>query len=281
MNDTPYSSRDLYLNSDDADRTVGDDTNFCVFFFKSIVDVPPEINISIKIKDAQIPVSFSNVNSNTNTFVYSPIGSSKVTTIITDGNYTSLSLRDKFNTDLSGIFTITYDSTRNKYTITKASGEFTLHKESGLIRILGFTVKDHISSNGVLISDSIVDLSGLGGIFVQTNFITANQDSKTKNLTSILQKIPINQSGNGVVFYNNKTDSKSTIFEKSINELHIRLLDEDQNLLAMNNGRWRMTISLDFTYQNKYRQFESREQLIRRLPVRKKKDFILQNNITK
>tara|TARA_R100000951_G_C2647212_1_gene182944 strand:- start:1899 stop:2753 length:855 start_codon:yes stop_codon:yes gene_type:complete len=276
---TPYSSREIYLNSDDADRTIADDTNFCIFVFKSIVEVPQNVNILLSIKDAQIPVSFTNVNSNNNTFKYT-IGATTTSISIAVGNYTANTLRDKLNTDLAGVFTFTYDSTTNKFTITHVSSDFTLESDSGLIRVLGFTVKDHVSTSQSVTSDSVVDLSGLGGIFIQTNYITSSQDSKTKNLTSILQKIPINQSGNGIVFYTNKSGYKTQIFEKNINEIHIKILDEDQRLLDMNKARWRLTLGLDFVYQENYRDIETREQLLRRLPVRKKTQLIAKNNIS-
>ena len=275
---TPYSSREIYLNSDDANRKLGNDTSFCVFTFKSVVEVPSNVNILLSVKDAQIPVSFTNVNDNTNTFIYTISG---VTTTFTlaNGNYTANTLRDALNTGLSGIFTFTYDSTKNKFTITHASSDFIIESSSGLIRILGFTVIDHTSSSNTITSDSVVDLSGLGGIFIQTNFLTSSQDSKTKNLTSILQKIPINQTGNGIVFYTNKNGYKTQIFEKSVNEIHIKLLDEDQNILNMNNARWRITLGLDFIYQENYRNVESREDLMRRLPVRKKTQLITNKKI--
>lgn len=277
---TPFSSRELYLNSDDATAIIGDDTSFCIFSFKSVVEVPPEVNILLSVKDAQIPVSFTNVNSNNNTFKYTIGGvPGSTSTTIPVGNYTANTLRDKLNTVLTG-FTFTYDSTTNKFTINHVSSDFTLESDSGLIRVMGFTVSNHSSSSQSITSDSVVDLSGLGGIFIQTNFITSSQDSKTKNLTSILQKIPITQQGNGVVFYTNKNGYKSQIFDKSINEIHIKLLDEDQNLLNMNKARWRLTLGLDFVYQEKLREFETREQLIRRLPARKKSEILTRKNIS-
>lgn len=275
---TPYSSREIYLNSDDADRKIGNDTSFCIFVFKSVVEVPTNVNILLSVKDAQIPVSFTNVNNSTNTFIYT-IGVTTTTFTLANGNYTANTLRDALNTGLSGIFTFTYDSTKNKYSITHASSDFIIESSSGLIRILGFTLTDHTSSSNTITSDSVCDLSGLGGIFIQTNFLTSSQDSKTKNLTSILQKIPINQSGNGVVFYTNKNGYKTQIFEKTVNEIHIKILDEDQNTLDMNNARWRLTLGLDFVYQENYRSIESREELIRRLPVRKKTELITNKKI--
>ncbi len=199
---------------------------------------------------------------------------------VTVGNYTANTLRDSLNTLLNGVFTFSYDSIKNKYTITKSGGEFTLESNTGLLRVLGFTIKDHISSSSVITSDSVVDLSGLGGIFIQTNYLTPSQDSKSKNLTSILQKIPINQQGNGIVFFTNKTGYKTQIFEKNINEIHIKLLDEDQNLLNMNNARWRITLGLDFVYQEKLRNTETRQELIQRLPQRKKTYISNKKNIT-
>ena len=275
---TPYASRELYLNSDDADTTVGDDTNFCIFTFQSVINVPPEVTILMSVKDAQIPVSFSNVNSNTNTFIYT-IGVTTTTRTIDVGNYSANNLKDELNTLLTGVFVVTYSAITNKYTFTHASADFTINEESTCLRLLGFTITDHTSSSYIATSNSVVDLSGLGGVFIKTNFLTSSQDSKSKNLTSILQKIPITQAGNGVVFFNNKSGFKTAIFEKNINEIHIQLLDEDQNLLNMNNAQWRMSLGLDFIYPSAFRQFETREQLLRRLPPRKKSDLFLKNNI--
>lgn len=276
---TPYSSREIYLNSDDADTVVGGDTSFCTFMFKSVVEVPTNVNILLSIKDAQIPVSFTNVNDNTNTFIYT-IGVTTTTFTLINGNYTANTLRDALNSGLNGIFTFSYDSSRNKYTITHASTDFIIESNSGLIRILGFTIKNHTSSSDNITSDSVADLSGLGGVFIQTNFLTSSQDSKTKNLTSILQKIPVTQSGNGIIFYTNKSGFKTQISEKAINEIHIKILDEDQNILNMNNARWRITLGFDFIYQENFRGVESREDLLRRLPVRKKSILVTKKNIS-
>lgn len=275
---TPFSSREIYLNSDDAERKVGNDTSFCVFSFNNVAQVNDNINILLSVVDAQIPVSFTNVNSNNNTFVYK-ISNTIVSVSLAVGNYTVNSLRDGLNLLLNGIFTFTYDSIKNKFTITHASTDFTLELNTGLLRVLGFTIANHQSSLSIITSDSVADLSGLGGIFISTNFLTTSQDSKSKNLTSILQKIPITQQGNGVVFFTNKTGYKTQIFEKNISEIHIKLLDEEQNLLDMQNARWRITLGLDFVYQEKLRDAESRQQLLQRLPQRKK-TFLMNKKIS-
>ena len=275
---TPYSSREIYLNSDDADRRIGDDTSFCIFTFESLVTVPENIAILLSLKDAQIPVSFLNINDNNNTFVYQ-VGGVITSVSLSTGNYTANTLRDNLNTLLNNIFTISYDSIKNKFTITHASTDFTLESNTGLLRVLGFTVKDHISSSNFITSDSIADLSGLGGIFIKTNYMTQSYDSKTKNFSSILQKIPITQQGNGVVFFNNKSGYKTQIFDKIISEIHIQILDENQNILNMNNAQWRMTLGLDFIYRENFRKVDSRNEVLSRLPVRKKTLLVGKNNI--
>lgn len=244
--DTPFSAKQIYLKSQNAQIRSGENTD-CVFFFQNNpISVNPNVSILISIVDCQIPVSFYTITVNNNTLKYSINSADQTDIVIPPGNYTTETLRTYLNQNFNGI-TVEYISSTNKYRFSHGSNAFVIKSESTCLKFLGLSDVDHSSLNNAVTSDKTIDLSGVTAVYVDSNFMTQNLDSANQ-VSSILAKIPVNAGSDAIQFYTNKTGYKSEIQLKTISTIRIRLIDQDSNLIDLNGAHWQMTLQCDFRY---------------------------------
>ena len=193
--DTPFSAKQIYLKSQNAQIRSAENTD-CVFFFQANpISVNPNVSILISIVDCQIPVSFYTITVNNNTIKYSINSVDQTDIVIPPGNYTTETLRTYLNQNFNGI-NVEYIASTNKYRFSHGSNAFVI--KSGFVnKFLGLSDADHASSNNELISDNTIDLSGVTAVYVDSNFMTQNLDSGNQT-SSILAKIPINAGSDAI-----------------------------------------------------------------------------------
>lgn len=71
---------------------------------------------------------------------------------------------------------------------------------------------------------------------------------KNSTRDNIISKIPVDVPSGSVLIWRNLTNHKTMINEKTINEIEIKITDENDDLLDLNakNVHWTCTIQLDF-----------------------------------
>lgn len=239
---TPYSKRQIFLNSVDASFYLnGAYKSSILFYFNEHISVPPYLDIVMKVENASIPISVYNVNY-TNNELYID----NILYTIPVANYSSYQLRDQLNTLLSGVsITITYDSKTNKYTFTSTSN-FTINSSSSCLSLIGFDSGDHTSIAYQLTSNYMIDLSGIRVINVATNLTSNNIDSYNKGKNNVLCSIPVSVSKYGLNVVDYSSSNYVKINDKNINYILISLYDENFNYINLNNVDWTMTIEFSF-----------------------------------
>ena len=241
----PISSRQIYLNSKDAEKINPEFTSDCFFFFKEIIAPPtPNIEMLLSVVSASIPMSFYVVNSTNNKLVYN----TNQTHIIPSGNYNATELKNELET-ISIFSSVTYCSKFNKLTFTGVSS-FTIEETSSCLKLLGLTKKQQTSSGNTLVGDSVVNLAGISGLYLHTNLLNNNLDSRTGMFSNIIARIPVDTAPNGILQYASQNEFKTVINDTVIDVLRIQIEDDEQNLVQLNEQEWAITLQIDF--QNKH-----------------------------
>lgn len=249
--ETPFSSQQIYLDSDDADIYINGKTSDCIWAFRDIIIAPPSIELLLSVVNITIPISWYVIDSNRNTIKWSLNGVDQSDITIPQGNYSATEFEDELNT-LFGSITVIYSTTQNKYTFSHASQDFVIKITTTCLSQLGFSSGNHSSSGYTLTSDQIIDLSGVKSIQLRSNFTTNSLETKTKGFSSILAKIPVPLAQGSILVYTNKTGFKSKLTNSHINYIRLTLEDHDNKPLELNNIEWSCTLQIDYQKERRY-----------------------------
>lgn len=249
--DTPFSSQQIYLDSDDAYHINGKNSD-CVFTFHDIIIAPPEIDLLLSVVNITIPISWFTIDSTKDTIVWSLNGVDQSSVTITHGNYSATQLEDELNTQFSSIITVAYNDITNKFTFTHASQDFVIKGDTTCLEQLDFSSTNHTSSSSSLTSNRIVDLAGVKTVQLRSNFQTNSLESKTKGVSTMIAKIPVPLSSGSILVYTNKTGFKSKLSNTHINYIRLTLEDNDNMPLELNGIEWSCTLQVDYQKQRRY-----------------------------
>ena len=235
----------IYLNSKRANKYINGLTADCIFHLPHI-NVRKSTNISVTVLNAQIPMSFYNVNANNDKLVYSVNGSENQEIHFIRSNYNINTLKDHMMALLGTGFKITYSPSSNKLTITHDTYEFILKESSTCFELLGFSKQDHDSFTRSVRSDNVVNLFTVRNLQITSdNFILNNINPWAPNNSNILAAIPIDTTFNGIISYANIHDVKSEINNtRNLTNLHIKITDQDNETIDFNSCNWSITLLL-------------------------------------
>ena len=242
---TAYVPVEVYLNSRYASFYVNGTTynSDMVFYFKTPITRAIDYNFKLSLKNFTFPLSFYTIDSGNNSLY---INGTLYT--LTIGNYTATTFKTMLSTVLTG-FTITYNSTTNKLTFTRASS-FTFNSTSTCLTELGF--KDGVSYSSTansLTSIQSINLSGqYNVVYVDVpNFTTFNLSSYNNARSSILSSIPIDVAPGSIMNYANTYDSHTIVQEDHISFFHVRILGEDLvTPVNFQGSDWNMTLEIGY-----------------------------------
>lgn len=235
----------IYLNSKKANKYINSYTSDCIFHLPHI-HVSKTKKVSISVLHAQIPGSYYNINSTNNKLVYSINDGSIQTVLLQPSNYNVNTLITHIESLLEVEFDITYSVSSNKLTITHNTYDFKLDDSSTCFELLGFSSMNHESVLQTLVSDNVVNLFTIRTLQIcSDNFILNNIDSFNPNNSNILASIPITSSFNSIISYSNPHDVHSEINNtRNLTNLHIKITDQDSNVIELNNAHWSITLLL-------------------------------------
>ena len=122
---------------------------------------------------------------------------------------------------------------------------FTFLNSSTCFELLGFKHNISYSSTPLKLTSSICcNTFTIKNIYVSSdNFILNNVDSNNHNRSNIICSIPVKGLYNSILFY--EDSSKHLVYKlDNIVNLHIKLTDQDNYLLDMNNLHYTLTIEI-------------------------------------
>ena len=235
----------IYLNSKYADKYSDGGISDCEYIIPESIEIPDGFHIYLSVVSCLIPFSFYNINENNNKLIYSFDGGTMYNITIPIGNYNINDLV-KYLKSVMTNFTITYNSLQNKLTFFYQNIDFMFMSNSTCLSILGFNNNTTIiSTYKTLTSTSCVDLYIIKNIQVNSNLITYNINKLQKNNYCILCSIPVSNQPFSLIEYINRTNFKTNLFVNKIRRIHIKLTDENGNILNLNGCHYVMTLQLD------------------------------------
>jgi hypothetical protein len=234
----------LFLNSGYADIKPNGDTSICVYTFPQIT-IPDGHYIFLSLQNAVIPYSFYSINENNNVLYF--LSNSINTTITIDtGNYNINQLIDALKIQLGALYTITYNTIKNKITITNSTYEFTIFSNGTLNKALGFSqTQNTVSISRTATSQDCVNLNSIRAINIDIDMPTYNINVAQKLNQNILATIPVITQPFGMINYINQNNFRINMYMNKMESIRIKLLDNANNLLNMNNVNYQLTLQID------------------------------------
>jgi hypothetical protein len=230
-----------------------------LFNFRNLLsDEQHVLKSEVIVLNAQIPVSYYVVNEYNNTLTVSGFAVPTTTITVDPGNYNANTLI----TELKAQFKAS-NVTFTNIKINKASGKliftsniFFGYKFSGsMIDILG-TTTDEISVNTTYKCIYPLNLLGVQKLSIKSEALSVQSVSSVDySYSNTLVTIPSDVSPFSMINYNSQSDvNKNILNMRVVNEIDIKIYDENNNLVNFNNLDWNLTIVI--TTEIKYDQPE-------------------------
>lgn len=243
-------TRIININSKHASLNNADKLSDVVFKFKNILrDEEDIIYTTVGLLNAQIPISFYNVNINNQTLYYTVNGTA-YTLVIPESNYNATSfmpvLKAQFALGAHGkTLAITQNRLNGKFNIT-VSGYTLVINASPLNYVIGLN-----TSNSYTITSSYnciypCNFLGVKKIMIYSTALASYcYDSYTGGGSNLIATISVNDAPFGMISFNAQMDSFSRIKQSRINEIDIQLRDENYALIDCNGTDWTLTLQLN------------------------------------
>ena len=252
---------EIYLNSKTATQYLDNNVADCIFTIPNIeIDILKE-DVYIAVRNAVIPYSWYVVNS-TNNKLDITIDGTAYSISIPLGNYNVNTLATQIKTEIdaiqiqhsiSGTFSISYLGKLNKYHYFHTTKQFSFLSTSTCFELLGFKDGQTYIASALpfqqikheLTSTIGINLFVVRAIYVNSNnFILQNINNSTPSNAGILASISVTGNPNSIIHYENTTSKHKIHTLNNINNLHIKLTDQDGDLLELNSINWSMTLEI-------------------------------------
>ena len=237
------SSIKCYLESKKAYTTFNETHK--KFKLLNPISIKPTEKIIMNVLDAEIPVSFYNINSNNSRTISYNVGGA-LSQVIAVGNYSGEAIATLITTN--SLF-CSYNELTNKFSF-KSSNSTAGTIETN--QILGITsqLTLNATAGAVVEAQQQGKFSGINNVFVKIrNLGTHNIDSQGVN-TDIVAKIPVSEDFGGVIQYLDHHNVFQVLTIREIHTLDIELVDRDGNYIGGEGGlgglEWNLTLLFSY-----------------------------------
>ena len=245
-------SRIFNINSQSGTKNNGSKNTNIDYFLPNFVNNQDDDEILcayLSIKNAEIPASFYLINEYNNA-----LSINNISYTLTKGNYNI----NNFITSLTALLGISYSITYNKITLKitiSSSTSFTInYSKTTMSKFLGISsTSDTISvlnnSLYTITSPYVVNFLPIQKIHLRTNVTFDNFNNYDKS-NDILLSIQNNANIlGGVILYNNDTNRKYLVNEKDVSTFTLRITDEFNREIDLNNCDFFITFQIDYIYR--------------------------------
>ena len=250
---TYLDSRIISLNSSDAILLNSTYKSWVKFQFSGLLKEEDDIlKIELSLVNAQIPISWYIINYSNNMFKIKLGNNTEQIITIPVGNYNANSLITNLKLLINDSnFIITISKITGKITFTY-NNNFIIYTniDNSIGNILGFelNINNVYNSTNSLTCPYPLNLLGYKRLEIYTQDIqTLNYSSANNSMSTLLSIIPIDQPPWGLITFNNYTDTKNIIKNKTIDKIEIIIRAEDKTLINFNNIDWTLKLKIDIT----------------------------------
>lgn len=195
---------------------------------------------TIRCIHAEIPYSFYIVNEYNNR-----LSLSTGTINIPYGNYNANTFMTYLLSVLPSGYTLTFNSQNGRFTLGYTTN-FSILNTSTCQTLLGLAkATTYTSESNTIIFPYIANLLGTKNIYIKIPELILDNLNPTTQDKSTLLNVPCYAPPYGIIFYDNKSNSSSTIKNQQIpEELTLEICDDDNNLVDFNNTEWSLTLEI-------------------------------------
>lgn len=193
---------------------------------------------TVSIVHCEIPYSFYIINEYNNL-----LSLSTGNIYIPYGNYNANSLITYLKTQLPANMNITLNSSNGVLSLIY-NQQFQIYPTTTVYKVLGLQNKTYTSINNTIIFDYPCNFLGTKNLYIKSNIILDNFNSTTKDYIT-LSNIPVSVEPFSIVLYNNYSNSKHIIKNKNLDNIEIKIFDDDNNLIDFNNTDWSITLEIE------------------------------------
>lgn len=234
----------IFLNSRYATETVDDNIANSIYYLP-VIEIPDGHHIYLSLQNATIPYSFYSISSFDNTFIFGLVGDPPTTYYVQPGNYNITQLVGVIQTEMGASYTITYNSITSKLLITHATSNFIIYA-STINHALGFSKTTNTeSAANLLYSRDCVNVNQIRALNIEINFPTYNVNIAQAYNQNILATIPVYVAPFSIITYTNNNNFRTNLYVNKLDQIQIRILDNENRLVDMNGVQYQMTLQLD------------------------------------
>lgn len=226
---------------------------------KKIV-IPPNVRCYISLNTFRFVNAMYNINLNNNKFYYRVRHNTSIqdrTVTLPSGNYSIVSILQYLNTACAvDHMDFTYVDTTFKVLITVGSSR-EIHLVNGpnnCFKVLGFVNYDTTTYVTSLLSDSVINLSGTSILYISLDNISISSNGcRASQLVNVIESITMDVLIGSSQSFNNTTNQKFLVNENFINNIQVKIYDENNYLVDLNNTDYYLSLGLMFAYENDYK----------------------------
>jgi hypothetical protein len=237
----------ITLNSKYGIQQNGTYKSDLLFNFKNLLsDEQHMLKSEVIVLNAQIPVSFYVINDYNNVLTISGSGILTTTITIDTGNYNANTLISELKSQFltSGVVFSNIKINKNSGKLVFTALLFTNYSFSGsMLSVLGTT--SSIESNSTVYRCIYpLNLLGTERLSIKSERLAVQSVSSIDySFSNTLITIPVDVSPFSMISYNSQSDiNKNLLNVRTINELDIKIYDENNNLINFNNLDWNITL---------------------------------------
>jgi hypothetical protein len=234
----------IFINSRYATETVGGNIANSIYYLP-VIEIPDGHHIYLSLQNATIPYSFYSISNFDNTFSWGLVGGPVNTYFVQPGNYNITQLVDVIKTVMGANYTVTYNSITSKILITHATSDFIIYAAT-INHILGFSKTSNTTSTvNLLYGRDCVNLNQIRALNIEINFPTYNVNVAQPYNQNILATIPVYVAPFSIITYENPNNFRTNLYVNKLDQIQIRILDNESRLVDMNGVQYQMTLQLD------------------------------------
>ena len=214
----------------------------------------PDLNMMVGIIDAEIPVSYYNINQFNNQIT---INNNAFT--LESKNYNAFDIQDELNNkftavSLSIVVEFNQQSNKFKFSYNGLEGNVTINSGS-LCSYLGFTVSQIGVSSSSIEGQNCCNLGGTSNIYVSSNF-TINNLNSNGQYSGVLSKVLTDAPSGAYIFYQPSEIQYHVVGNTSVSNIIISLRDDELNIIDFNGLTFSITLSIQFSYKRSIKDFD-------------------------
>lgn len=234
----------IYLNSRYATEIIGDNIANSVYYLP-VIEIPDGHHIYLSLQNATIPYSFYSISTFDNTFIFGLVGDPPTTYLVEPGNYNIKQLLDVIRLAMGASYTITYNVITGKVLITHTTSNFTIYA-STINHTLGFSKTSNTTSTANSLNGrDCVNVNQIRALNIEINFPTYNVNIAQAYNQNILATIPVYVAPYSIITYQNPNNFRTNLYVNKLDQIQIRILDNENRLVDMNGINYQMTLQLD------------------------------------